>query len=93
MLQFFHAILKIPCINYLSKFSFKKPIASKISSISGISPKTRSAKMAFDIGGVLGKYPNVFRPMVSALQKGGAEVFVLTDMTDIKVAQEVLQVV
>ena len=50
-------------------------------------------KMAFDIGGVLGKYPNVFRPMVSALQKGGAEVFVLTDMTDIKVAQEVLQVV
>ena len=47
-------------------------------------------KMAFDIGGVLGKYPNVFRPMVSALQKGGAEVFVLTDITDIKVAQEQL---
>ena len=39
-------------------------------------------KIAFDIGGVLSKYPHVFRPMVKALQAGGAEVFVLTDMHD-----------
>jgi len=39
-------------------------------------------RISFDIGGVLSKYPDVFRPMVEALQKGGAEVFVLTDMTD-----------
>lgn len=47
-------------------------------------------KLAFDIGGVLGKYPDVFLPMISALQKGGAEVFVLTDIPDIKVTQEQL---
>lgn len=39
-------------------------------------------RISFDIGGVLSKYPHLFRPMVEALQKGGAEVFVLTDMTD-----------
>lgn len=39
-------------------------------------------RISFDIGGVLSKYPAVFKPMVDALQKGGAEVFVLTDMHD-----------
>ena len=37
-------------------------------------------KLAFDIGGVLGKYPSVFLPMVSALGHGGAEVFVITEI-------------
>ena len=39
-------------------------------------------RISFDIGGVLSKYPTIFRPMVAALQKGGAGVFVLTDMHD-----------
>ena len=39
-------------------------------------------RIAFDIGGVLSKYPHVFRPMVDALVKGGAEVYVITDMHD-----------
>lgn len=42
----------------------------------------RPLRVSFDIGGVLSKYPDVFRPMVDALQKGGAEVFVITDMHD-----------
>lgn len=37
-------------------------------------------RVSFDIGGVLSKYPRIFRPMVEALQKGGAEVYVLTDI-------------
>jgi hypothetical protein len=37
-------------------------------------------RISFDIGGVLSKYPKVFVPMVQALQAGGAEVFVITDM-------------
>ena len=39
-------------------------------------------KVSFDIGGVLSKYPQVFRPFVEALQKGGAEVYILTDMKE-----------
>lgn len=39
-------------------------------------------RVSFDIGGVLSKYPHVFRPMVSALIKGGAVVYVLTDIPD-----------
>lgn len=40
-------------------------------------------KVSFDIGGVLSKYPEVFRPLVKALQDSGqVEVFVLTDMHD-----------
>lgn len=39
-------------------------------------------RISFDIGGVLSKYPEVFKPMVAALQAGGAEVYVLTDMHD-----------
>ena len=37
-------------------------------------------RIAFDIGGVLSKRPDVFRPMVAALQAGGARVYVITDM-------------
>ncbi|MDQ3834306.1 MAG: hypothetical protein M3315_11900 [Actinomycetota bacterium] len=39
-------------------------------------------RVSFDIGGVLSKYPQVFRPFVAVLQAGGAEVYVLTDMHD-----------
>lgn len=39
-------------------------------------------RIAFDIGGVLSKYPHIFRPMVAHLVAGGAEVFVITDMHD-----------
>jgi hypothetical protein len=49
-------------------------------------------RISFDIGGVLSKYPAIFRPMVAALQKGGAEVYVLTDMhpheKSVKMVQE-----
>ncbi len=37
-------------------------------------------KVAFDIGGVLSKYPDELREIARCLQAGGAEVFVLTDM-------------
>ena len=47
-------------------------------------------KLAFDIGGVLGKYPDVFLPMISALLKGGAEVFVMTDIADKKSAEAII---
>lgn len=39
-------------------------------------------RVSFDIGGVLSKYPHVFRAMVIALQRGGCDVFVITDMHD-----------
>lgn len=49
-------------------------------------------KVSFDIGGVLSKYPNVFRQIVEALQLGGIEVFVITDIHDhaqsVKLVQE-----
>jgi hypothetical protein len=41
-----------------------------------------TVRISFDIGGVLSKHPNVFRPMVEALVRGGAEVFVITDIPD-----------
>jgi len=47
-------------------------------------------KLAFDIGGVLGKYPEVFLPMITALQKGGAEVFIVTDISDKTTAEALL---
>lgn len=37
-------------------------------------------RVSFDIGGVLSKYPAIFRPMIVALTTGGAEVHILTDM-------------
>lgn len=47
---------------------------------------TSGLRVAFDIGGVLTKRPDVFRPLVAALRRGGTEVFVITDMTDQKKA-------
>ena len=42
--------------------------------------RTKSLRISFDIGGVLSKYPEVFRPLIAALQKGGVWVYVITDM-------------
>lgn len=39
-------------------------------------------RIAFDIGGVLSKYPDILRRMILALLAGGAEVHVITDMHD-----------
>lgn len=39
-------------------------------------------RVAFDIGGVLSKYPEVFRPVVAAFLASGIEVHVVTDMHD-----------
>jgi len=48
-------------------------------------------KIAFDIGGVLGKYPKIFRPFVCALKSGGAEVYVVTDIPDQATAEQILR--
>lgn len=45
-------------------------------------------KLAFDIGGVLGKYPAVFLPLIAALQSGGADVYVLTDIPEKETAEK-----
>jgi len=42
----------------------------------------RALRVAFDIGGVLSKYPEVFRPLIVRLLQSGVEVFVITDMKD-----------
>lgn len=47
-------------------------------------------KVAFDIGGVLSKYPVKFRHLVVQLQHAGAEVFVITDMHDVDKIYEML---
>lgn len=47
-------------------------------------------KIAFDIGGVLSKEPSIWRRMIDTLQRGGAEVYIITDMPD---RQEVLDLV
>ncbi len=39
-------------------------------------------RVAFDIGGVLSKYPAIMRALTTALVAGGAEVHVITDMQD-----------
>jgi len=39
-------------------------------------------KAAFDIGGVLSKYPAIFKPLMLALMAAGHEVHVITDMHD-----------
>jgi len=40
-------------------------------------------RISFDIGGVLSKYPHVFRPLVAALNAAdNVEVYVVTDMHD-----------
>ena len=48
-------------------------------------------KVGFDIGGVISKYPAEFKAMMQALQAGGAEVFIITDMpreTSLRTLQE-----
>lgn len=42
----------------------------------------RPLRISFDIGGVLSKHPAVYRKMMQALADGGAEVYVITDMSD-----------
>lgn len=37
-------------------------------------------RIAFDIGGVLSKYPDILRPFARALVESGVVVFVITDM-------------
>lgn len=37
-------------------------------------------KMAFDIGGVLSRYPKTMASLVQALHRGGIELYVVTDM-------------
>ena len=40
-----------------------------------------SVKIAFDVGGVLSKYPQVFRPLLNALHLSkGVEVWIISDM-------------
>ena len=47
--------------------------------------KDNKLRISFDIGGVLSKYPDKFRPLVNALVSCPAvEVFVITDMHDHK---------
>lgn len=39
-------------------------------------------RVAFDIGGVISKYPDIMCRMIAALVIGGAEVHIVTDMHD-----------
>lgn len=39
-------------------------------------------RIAFDIGGVLSKYPDILRPLALLLQHAGVDVLVITDMHD-----------
>jgi hypothetical protein len=50
----------------------------------------RPVRVAFDIGGVLSKYPTILRAMASALHQGGAEVFVITVMQNWAKVRELL---
>ncbi len=47
-------------------------------------------KVAFDIGGTLGKYPTELGGLAAILERGGAEVFVLTDIPSYETAAEIL---
>lgn len=47
-------------------------------------------RVAFDIGGVLSKYPSIIGAMMQALTKGGAEVCIITDMHDPQQARRML---
>ena len=42
----------------------------------------RPVRVAFDIGGVLSKYPDELRRLARCVVAGGGEVFVITDMHD-----------
>lgn len=45
-------------------------------------PRDGAVRVAFDIGGVLSKYPAIMRALTTALVAGGTEVHVITDMHD-----------
>jgi hypothetical protein len=49
-------------------------------------------KVAFDIGGVLSKYPDKFRTLIVQLQHAGIQVYVITDMQDVNKIHEMLVV-
>jgi hypothetical protein len=51
----------------------------------------KAFRISWDIGGVLSKYPEVFRPLIKVLIAGGAEVFVITDMPDHEKAVKFVQ--
>lgn len=49
-------------------------------------------RVSFDIGGVVSKYPEIFRPLIEALQAScKVEVYFLTDMTDKQAALKMLR--
>lgn len=48
-------------------------------------------RIAFDIGGVLSKYPDILRPFAKSLVDGGAWVAVITDMQPLDLVIETLQ--
>jgi hypothetical protein len=48
-------------------------------------------KVAFDIGGVLSKYPDIFRPLVKKLLKAEVDVHIITDMHDLGQIDEMLR--
>ncbi len=51
----------------------------------------RLVRVAFDVGGVLSKFPALFRPIFAALQSApDVEVLVLTDMSDPAIVQQTL---
>jgi len=47
-------------------------------------------RISFDIGGVLSKYPDTFRDLIATLRRGGAEVFVITDIPDRETARSLV---
>lgn len=51
---------------------------------------TRPVRIAFDVGGVLSKRPEIFVPLIDALTRGGAEVFVISDMHPVEKIVEML---
>lgn len=44
-------------------------------------------KIAFDIGGVLSKYPKIFKELIIALEAGGADVYIISDMGHTKISE------
>lgn len=44
-------------------------------------------KIAFDIGGVLSKYPREMKALLRTLQRGGADLWVMTDMNPKKAVE------
>lgn len=44
-------------------------------------------KVAFDIGGVLSKYPKIFKDLIVALEAGGADVYIISDMGHVKICE------